>query len=153
MSSPTRRAAISGHLCKNLRPQRRGIFRFYKAAGRRNTGRILRTTTQQNGGMHPSAAHCTLIVLSIILQVFIVKNVSCKLFYCAFGSCKPRRWPGNDFICAMAAGMQGQPRHPAFIKPAFIQYYAGFAMRQRHHRVVLPFYPDMTEYFPVTNSY
>ena len=29
-----------------------GIFRFCKAAGRRNTGRILRTTTQQNRTIH-----------------------------------------------------------------------------------------------------
>jgi len=35
----------------------KGIFRFCKAAGRGNTGRISRTTTQQNPTIHPYAAH------------------------------------------------------------------------------------------------
>ena len=30
----------------------KGVFRFCKAAGRGNTGRILRTTTQQNRTIH-----------------------------------------------------------------------------------------------------
>ena len=51
--SPARRAAINGFLSKNPRPQRRKIIRFCKAAGRRNTGRISRTTTQQNPIISP----------------------------------------------------------------------------------------------------
>ncbi len=52
MYSIRRRAAVNGLLSKNLRPQRRKIIRFCKAAGRRNTGRISRTTTQQNRTIH-----------------------------------------------------------------------------------------------------
>jgi len=78
MSSIARRAANQRELkAKSPTAEKMKFFRFCKAAGRGNTGRVFckaagcrnigrisRMATRQNQIIHPFKAHCTLIILS-----------------------------------------------------------------------------------------